>query len=137
MNFSGFNDHVSVDMIRLFEQLNNTIAISAFEYKNGDTFCIYHTVFPKRKHRIYLLLLTEGDDAHWVYVKKPGSLFSDNAHLFDLCPYCVMRRKTGTTKHLNLCLEGNEQRQVFPEHTEYSFSKLKSYLPPMFKIFSI
>lgn len=133
--FDGFKGTLAVEQIPFFEELNPNISVTAFEYNNGNAYPIYMTLVQKEFH-VNLLLLSKNGSHHWTYLPDPDKLFKSNRrHGTALCRYCLQRIEPGTTKHEGLCLKGNPCRMKFPVEDSYTFKKMRSFLPPVFRIF--
>ena len=134
LNMEGIAYPVSLKDINRFEKQNLDISISVLGYSKDER--IYPLRISKkekeRKHNIVLLLIKDGDNSHYCYVKNLSALLSSQ----------VNNHKSKLYFCLN-CLNGFDTPEKLENHKEYcggeesvkinmpepnSFIKFKNYL---------
>ena len=92
-NWEGVNFPTGFNDIETFEN-NNKVCVNVWQYENGKTFNplrLGNIQFVKNDN-INLLLLTQGEKSHYIYIKKLESLLATAAHKNfknrRYCPYC-------------------------------------------------
>ena len=74
VNFSSLKFPVTLPQIRQFERLNVNIRINVYVYHDGDIVPVYLSKHGIRPKHIDLLLLKEGDNAHYTWIKSMSRL---------------------------------------------------------------
>ena len=128
LNMSGIDYPVDFKDINRFEKQNPDISISVLGYSKDEQ--IYPLRINKairsgkedeRKHNITLLLIKNGDNSHYCYVKKISALLSSqvNKHSHKLY-FCLN------------CLNGYNEPEKLEKHKEYCGEKdcIKINMPP-------
>ena len=134
LNMEGIKYPVSLKDIKRFEKQNSDISISVLGYSKDER--IYPLRISKkedeRKYNIVLLLIKDGDNSHYCYVKNLSALLSSQ----------VNKHKSKLYFCLN-CLNGYDDPEKLEKHKEYcreeesikinmpkpdTFIKFKNYL---------
>ena len=128
LNMSGITYPVSLKDIKRFEKQNLDISISVLGYSKDEK--IYplriseYTKVKKeneRKYNIVLLLIKNGDNSHYCYVKNESALLSSQ----------VNKHKSKLYFCLN-CLNGYDDPEKLEKHKEYCSEEesIKINMPP-------
>ena len=128
LNMKGITYPVDLKDINRFEKQNPDISISVLGYsKDERIYPLRISKFTKvkkedeRKHNIVLLLIKNGDNSHYCYVKNLSALLSSQVnkhnHKFYFC--------------LN-CLNGYDEEEKLNKHKEYCSEEesIKITMPP-------
>ena len=110
LNMEGIEYPVSLKDIKRFEKQNPDISISILGYSKDEK------IYPlriskkenKRKNNIVLLLIKDGDNSHYCYVKNLSALLSSQ----------INKRKSKLYFCLN-CLNGFDEMEKLEKHKEY------------------
>ena len=123
LNMEGIDYPVSLKDINRFEKQNPEISISVLGYSKDER------IYPlrinkkenKRKHNIVLLLIKNGDNSHYCYVKNLSALLSSQ----------VNSHKSKFYFCLN-CLNGYDDPEKLEQHKEYCNEEesIKVNMPP-------
>ena len=123
LNMEGIAYPVSLKDIKRFEKQNLDISISILGYSKDER------VYPlriskkeeKRKHNIVLLLIKNGDNSHYCYVKNLSALLASQ----------VNNHKGKLYFCLN-CLNGYDEPEKLEQHKEYcnETESIKINMPP-------
>ena len=143
MGFSDDVDPTTLNDIKVFEN-NNKICIIVLQYvdqkvcklQNGNM--KYYT---NNKDIVFLLLIEEGKNKHFTYVKSIGKLLCiNNDHPHDVCPNCLQSIPKGASyeKHIKLCLPSEDVTTVIfkAENEKISFNKYKKMLKRPYIIYA-
>lgn len=115
------NYPVKITDIKLYEELNN-MKINVLELdKDNVAQCIYNNNEIRNENIVNLLYIEEGDNSHYLLIKRLGALRpsekinNDTKHI---CPQCLSY--AGVTKekldnHLKLCMKKEAQKVIMPE----------------------
>lgn len=121
LNFDGISFPVQVTDIAKFERLNSTIAVNLFGWDDGP-YPIYNTCELERLYTINLLMLVDGTNQHYVWIKDIAKLCYRNSnyeHRKHPCVRClhVFSRMDLLQKHEGDCMGIGEkpQRTIMPE----------------------
>ena len=128
LNMEGIDYPVSLKDINRFEKQNLDISISVLGYSKDER--IYPLRISKytkskkedeRKHNIVLLLIKNGDNSHYCYVKNLSALLSSQ----------VNKHKSKLYFCLN-CLSGYDDLEKLEKHKEYCSEEesIKINMPP-------
>ena len=126
LNMSGITYPVNIkEDIKRFEKQNPDISISVLGYSKDEK--IYplrrskYAMKNKRKHNIVLLLIKDGDNSHYCYVKNESALLASqvNSHKGKLY-FCLN------------CLNGFDTPEKLDKHNEYCGEEesVKINMPP-------
>ena len=126
LNMSGITYPVNIkEDIKRFEKQNPDISISVLGYSKDEK--IYplrrskYAMKNKRKHNIVLLLIKDGDNSHYCYVKNESALLASqvNSHKGKLY-FCLN------------CLNGFDTPEKLDNHNEYCGEEesVKINMPP-------
>ena len=126
LNMSGITYPVNIkEDIKRFEKQNPDISISVLGYSKDEK--IYplrrskYAMKNKRKHNIVLLLIKDGDNSHYCYVKNESALLASqvNSHKGKLY-FCLN------------CLNGFDTPEKLDKHNEYCGEEesIKINMPP-------
>ena len=126
LNMSGITYPVNIkEDIKRFEKQNLDISISVLGYSKDEK--IYplrrskYAMKNKRKHNIVLLLIKDGDNSHYCYVKNESALLASqvNSHKGKLY-FCLN------------CLNGFDTPEKLDKHNEYCGEEesVKINMPP-------
>ena len=126
LNMSGITYPVNIkEDIKRFEKQNADISISVLGYSKDEK--IYplrrskYAMKNKRKHNIVLLLIKDGDNSHYCYVKNESALLASqvNSHKGKLY-FCLN------------CLNGFDTPEKLDNHNEYCGEEesVKINMPP-------
>ena len=137
LNMSGITYPVNIkEDIKRFEKQNPDISISVLGYSKDEK--IYplrrskYAMKNKRKHNIVLLLIKDGDNSHYCYVKNESALLASqvNSHKGKLyfCLNCLNAFDTPEKldKHKEYCGEEESVKINMPPPETYI--KFKNYL---------
>ena len=137
LNMSGITYPVNIkEDIKRFEKQNPDISISVLGYSKDEK--IYplrrskYAMKNKRKHNIVLLLIKDGDNSHYCYVKNESALLASqvNSHKGKLyfCLNCLNGFDTPEKleKHKEYCDEEESVKINMPKPN--TFIKFKNYL---------
>ena len=128
LNMEGIAYPVSLKDINRFEKQNPDISISVLGYsKDEKIYPLRISKFTKvkkedeRKHNIVLLLIKDGDNSHYCYVKNESALLSSQ----------VNSHKSKIYFCLN-CLNGYDTPEKLEKHKEYCGEEesIKINMPP-------
>ena len=128
LNMEGIDYPVSLKDIKRFEKQNLDISISVLGYsKDERIYPLRISEFTKkkkedeRKHNIVLLLIKNGDNSHYCYVKNLSALLSSQ----------VNKHKSKLYFCLN-CLNGYDDLEKLEKHKEYCSEEesIKINMPP-------
>ena len=115
LNMEGIAYPVDLKDINRFEKQNLDISISVLGYsKNERIYPLRISKFTKvkkeyeRKHNIVLLLIKNGDNSHYCYVKKLSALLSSQVNKHDHKLYFCLN-----------CLNGYDEPEKLEKHKEY------------------
>ena len=123
LNMEGINYPVSFKDINRFEKQNPEISVSVLGYSQNER--IYPLRISKkeneRKYNIVLLLIKDGDNSHYCYVKNLSALLSSQ----------VNNHKSKLYFCLN-CLNGFDDPEKLEKHKEYCNEEesIKINMPP-------
>ena len=119
LNFEGINFPVQVKDIPKFEKQNPNISVNVISLdpdKSG--FCIeYLSPERQRCHHINLLLLTDTDTAHYVWIKHFSRLLGERSHRPSfVCNSClnVFSSQRVLDEHVPYCLQHPAQQTSYP-----------------------
>ena len=120
LNWSGLTFPVKLPQIRIFERNNINLTVNVYESESTDIVPVYLTNHTKRSAHIDLLLLTEGDKSHYVWIKSMSRLISSrssNHRKSFVCPHCShpFTREEAFTKHFPDCSRHVRQIVNFPD----------------------
>ena len=128
LNMEGITYPVSLKDINRFEKQNPDISISVLGYsKDEKIYPLRISKFTKvkkedeRKHNIVLLLIKDGDNSHYCYVKNESALLTSQ----------VNSHKSKIYFCLN-CLNGYDEPEKLEKHKEYCGEEesIKINMPP-------
>ena len=128
LNMEGINYPVSLKDINRFEKQNPDISISVLGYsKDERVYPLRISKFTKvkkedeRKHNITLLLIKNGDNSHYCYVKKISALLTSQVNKHDHKLYYCLN-----------CLSGYDKLEKLDKHKEYcnENESIKINMPP-------
>ena len=128
LNMEGIAYPVSLKDINRFEKQNPNISISVLGYsKEERIYPLRISKFTKvkkedeRKHNIVLLLIKDGDNSHYCYVKNESALLTSQ----------VNNHKSKIYFCLN-CLNGYDEPEKLEKHKEYCGEEesIKINMPP-------
>ena len=115
LNMEGITYPVDIKDINRFEKQNPDISISVLGYsKDERIYPLRISKFTKakkedeRKHNIVLLLIKNGDNSHYCYVKKLSALLSSQVNKHDHKLYFCLN-----------CLNGYDDPEKLEKHKEY------------------
>ena len=116
LNMEGIAYPVSLKDINRFEKQNPDISISVLGYsKDEKIYPLRISKFTKvkkgkceRKHNIVLLLIKDGDNSHYCYVKNESALLSSQVNNHDHKLYFCLN-----------CLNGFDTLEKLEKHKEY------------------
>ena len=115
LNMEGIAYPVDLKDINRFEKQNPDISISVLGYsKDERIYPLRISKFTKvkkedeRKHNIVLLLIKNGDNSHYCYVKKLSALLSSQVNKHDHKLYFCLN-----------CLNGYDKPEKLEKHKEY------------------
>ena len=124
---------------RKIKKMNN-ICINVFGYENGLTFPIYVSD-QKLKNSMDLLLVTDGDKSHYVYIKNFNKFIfhkTKNKNKKYFCKSCLQcfSSENVLTKHKEDCLSINGKQSVKLEKGIIEFENYFKQIPVPFKIYA-
>ena len=128
LNMSGISYPVDFKGIKRFEKQNPDISISVLGYGGKDKvyplrISEYTKVKRKdeRKHNITLLLISDGENSHYCYVKKISALLTSQVNKHDHKLYYCLN-----------CLSGYDELEKLDKHKEYcsEYNSIKINMPP-------
>ena len=141
LDYSNIEFPVTVKQINNIEKQNN-IRINLFGYEKKKTFPIYISKEKYHDH-MELLLITEGENKHYVLIKKFNKfMFRQNKHEHKkhFCMYCLQcfSREDILTEHINNCISINGKQAInMPKKGEKVFFKnYHKQLPVPFVIYA-
>ena len=123
LNMKGIAYPVSLKDINRFEKQNPNISISVLGYSKEER--IYPLRINKkekeRKHNIVLLLIKDGDNSHYCYIKNLSALLSSQVNNHDHKLYFCLN-----------CLNGFDTPEKLEKHKEYCGEEesVKITMPP-------
>ena len=128
LNMEGIAYPVDLKDIKRFEKQNLDISISVLGYSKDER--IYPLRISKytkakkeneRKHNIVLLLIKNGDNSHYCYVKKLSALLSSQVNKHNHKLYFCLN-----------CLNGYDEEEKLNKHKEYCSEEesIKITMPP-------
>ena len=138
LNMEGIEYPVSLKDIKRFEKQNPEISISVLGYsKDERIYPLRISEYTKkkedeRKHNIILLLIKEGDNSHYCYVKNLSALLSSQVnkheHKLYFCLNCLngYDNPEKLEKHKEYCREEESVKINMPKPD--TFIKFKNYL---------
>ena len=123
---------------RKIKKMNN-ICINVFGYENGLTFPIYVSD-QKLKNSMDLLLVTDGDKSHYVYIKNFNKFIfhkTKNKNKKYFCKSCLQcfSSENVLTKHKEDCLSINGTQSVRLEKGRIEFKNYFQQIPVPLKIY--
>ena len=134
LNMEGIEYPVNLKDIKRFEKQNPDISISVLGYSKDER--IYPLRISKkekeRKHNIVLLLIKDGENSHYCYVKNLSALLSSQVNNHDhklyFCLNCLNGFDTPEKleNHKEYCGEEESVKINMPEPN--TFIKFKNYL---------
>ena len=128
LNMEGIAYPVDFKGINRFEKQNPDISISVLGYSKDELiYPLRISKFTKskkkdeRKHNITLLLIKNGDNSHYCYVKKLSALLSSQVNKHDHKLYYCLN-----------CLNGYDKPEKLEQHKEYCSEEesIKINMPP-------
>ena len=128
LNMEGISYPVDFKGIKRFEKQNLDISISVLGYGGKDkVYPLQISEYTKvkrkdeRKHNITLLLISDGDNSHYCYVKKISALLTTQLN----------KRKCKLYYCLN-CLSAYDKEDSLDKHKEYcsEYNSIKINMPP-------
>ena len=128
LNMEGIAYPVSLKDINRFEKQNLDISISVLGYsKDEKIYPLRISKFTKvkkedeRKHNIVLLLIKDGDNSHYCYVKNESALLTSQVNSHDHKRYFCLN-----------CLNGYDTPEKLEKHKEYCSEEesIKINMPP-------
>ena len=128
LNMEGITYPVDLKDIKRFEKQNLDISISVLGYsKDERIYPLRISKFTKvkkedeRKYNIVLLLIKNGDNSHYCYVKKLSALLSSQVNKHDHKLYFCLN-----------CLNGYDEPEKLEKHKEYCSEEesIKINMPP-------
>ena len=128
LNMEGITYPVSLKDINRFEKQNPDISISVLGYsKDEKIYPLRISKFTKvkkedeRKHNIVLLLIKDGDNSHYCYVKNESALLTSQVNSHDHKRYFCLN-----------CLNGYDTPEKLEKHKEYCSEEesIKINMPP-------
>ena len=124
LNFTGIDFPVKRINIPKFEKLNN-MSITLFGYEEKQLFPIYVSQHQRERH-IDLLLFSDGNTSHYVWVKQRNRLLSSTKkhHGHHFCPFCFhgYTKKSLLDDHLPYCGINGPQKIKLPNENTKWFS---------------
>lgn len=91
LNFDGIEFPVQIDDVERFEK-QNELPVNVFGLdKNQDIIILHSHTFKCEKKIINLLLIEEGENSHYVYVKSLNALFQKEKCNNFICEKCLTR----------------------------------------------
>jgi hypothetical protein len=117
--FDGINFPVQIKDIAKFETMNN-LGILVIGYDNKSGFSPLKTPTIKMKKNINLLLIEDGENFHYVWIKDLSRLLHDinlNGSKKYFCVYCFSHfmSQQALDKHAEDCVINKPTRAVLPE----------------------
>ena len=117
----------------------NNISINVFGYENGLTIQIYVSD-QKFENLMDLLLVTDGDKSHYVYIKDFSTFMfhkTKNKNKKYFCKSCLQcfSSKNVLTEHKEDCLSINGAQSVKLEKGATEFKNYFKKIPVLFKIY--
>ena len=141
LDYSSIEFPVTVKQINKIEKQNN-IRINLFGYEEKQPFPI-HISKEKYQDHMELLLITEGENKHYVLIKDFNKfMFKQNKHepQKHFCMYCLQcfSREDVLTKHINNCISINGKQAInMPEKGDkVYFKNHHKQLPVPFVIYA-
>ena len=141
LDHSGIEFPVTVKQINKIEKQNN-ICINLFSYEEKQKFLIFISKEKFTDH-MELLLITEGENKHYVLIKDFNKLMfrqTKHEHRKHFCMHCLQyfSREDVLTEHKNNCISINgEQAIKMPEKgDEVHFKNHHKQLPVPFVIYA-
>ena len=128
LNMEGIAYPVSLKDINRFEKQNLDISISVLGYsKDEKIYPLRISKFTKvkkedeRKHNMVLLLIKDGDNSHYCYVKNESALLSSQVNNHGHKRYFCLN-----------CLNGYDEKEKLNKHKEYCSEEesIKINMPP-------
>jgi hypothetical protein len=122
LNWTGLSFPTHLGQIRRFENNNTSITINVYIYKpeEGDAIIpVYLTKHQSRSRHIDLLLLSDGPNTHYTWIKNMSALCAHitNHHATSfICPHCVHRftDKIAFDNHFPDCSNINDKQSNSP-----------------------
>ena len=123
LNWAGLTFPTHLGQIRRFENNNPSITVNVYIYKpeEGDAIIpVYLTKHQSRPRHIDLLLLSDGPNTHFTWIKNMSALLAhikQRHHKSFTCPHCVHRftAKIAFDNHFPDCSKHQRQAIKFPE----------------------
>ena len=128
LNMEGIAYPVNLKDIKRFEKQNLEISVSVLGYsKDNKIYPLRISEYTKakkekeRKHNIVLLLIKDGDNSHYCYVKNESALLSSQVNNHDHKLYFCLN-----------CLNGFDTPEKLEKHKEYCSEEesVKINMPP-------
>ena len=117
-NFTGIEFPLNINNVKKFENLNPAISINVFACDDKvGVYPVYITSYKSRKH-VNILLLTQGDKSHYVWIKDMSRLLSKPGynHAKYYCNYCLhgFRKQLTLDRHVEDCSKLRLEKVVLP-----------------------
>lgn len=105
LNFGDLELPMQIEDVLKFEKLNPTISINIFGVENAEIIGPYHQTEQKKENHINLLMLENGKDTHYCWIKNISKLIVSQTnkvkHSIFVCDGClsIFTKKDNLDKH--------------------------------------
>ena len=122
LNWDGIEFPAKITQIRKLEKQNEGLAINVWGWENNDLIILHISHKSKAIKRINLMLLTDGDNSHYCWIKRMSRLILGktkykNKHFY--CEFCLTRFSVerALKPHQEICdgVNGRPTRIDIPE----------------------
>ncbi len=125
VNWDGLRFPVTLAQIRLFERNNVDITVNVYVYeeKTRDVIPVYITKCNIRRQHIDLLLVTNEQTSHYMWIKSMSALVSHRTKhkgKVYVCPHCIhpFKENDAFDRHFPDCTQHKRQKIILPEEDE-------------------
>ena len=142
LNLAGIEFPLNINNVKKFENLNPDISINLFACDDKvGVYPVYISSYKGRKH-VNLLLLTQGEKSHYVWIKDMSRLLSKPGynHAKYYCNYCLhgFRKQLTLDRHVEDCSKLGLQKVMLPNEEEkwVHFKSFRKMLKVPFVIYA-
>ncbi len=103
----------------MFEKQNVSISVNVFGFEEDEIFPMHVTKYPQRMYHVNLLLLKDGECAHFCLIKDLNSFLyrtTNRTNRMYFCPYCLngFNEQRVLDKHIPFCSVNGPQKVELP-----------------------
>ena len=144
LNVTGLEFPLTVNDVKKFENLNQTISVNVFAYEEkSDVYPVYVTSVKNRRNHVNLLLLSENGHYHYTWIKNMSRLLhrpDDYHHQKFYCDYCLhgFYAQDILARHVEDCSKFGMQKVVMPKEDDkwVRFQSIQKMLQVPFVIYA-